>query len=1275
MNLSKKLFQSVMVTILLSALCISGMFINVAYADTVYTVPENEYTVSGSAAYTITGIKSAWLDSLTTDADGNVRISVEIPQTIGGINVTGIGANAFWTNRTPSGGSAAYSAYTNLRITNLDLSSATNLTSIGGNAFYNQSGQLYSELNVANFVLPDTINSIGASAFSRLTGLKGALVMPNNLTAISTASVFNGCTGFTSLDLNNVTTITGGSSFSGCSGLKSIDLGVIQVLTGSSAFYNCTGLEGTLTIPNTLNNLGAVLSSPSTFYGSGTASSGFTLQFQPNTQLVSIPSQCFYGAKVIGHLTIPEGITEIGTNAFGGTKIESLTLPKSIKTLYGTAFGNTDTLAEINFPQSLSHGDGLRIYNAVFQYGIYKVIVIPEYVTGLGSQCFYSRNNTLTTVYLNADPAIPFNTGSGSNSPFQGMQNNTTAVIIAKDATDYAAWNNKAVTGAFKAHLTYEMDVEFCDPTTDLPIATLSPLRKLYNRSITYEKNALTGEWLQNPAYSMPAIPSTYLTALGWSLTPNGSIFKPGYNFLVTSSKLYPAEGVTHEYIWFGQYQQTCLIGVTSDSDPALAGLVEGVDYIKEARNPGVDEYYKIEPVRWRILEQNGNQYILISEAILDSRIFTNATTGQTTRWATSDIRAWLNSTGSYSSSGFYAKAFSNDEMTLIDDTVLTDVSTTDKIYLLDYDTSIDTNYFADRLDLFPEYKNNTYGQLKMNVISFGTSYYGYWWLRTFTADIPGHGTYLYPLAVNRDADNQAAIYANSVGVGIRPMLTITLGNDNILTHAGTYNDPYVIDSMAGEAIVGVLSASPAEVNAAGDTITYTYVVTNTGNFTLTDIAVTVDGFTGDGPVPNIVLPVSSLAAGASTTATVTYTVTNTDLNAANISFSVHASAKTAINSSIVDAGSTATVLVRSMAGEAIVGVLSASPAEVSAAGNIITYTYVVTNTGNFTLTDIAVTVDNFTGDGPVPNIVLPVSSLAAGASTTATVTYTVTNTDLNAANISFSVHASANTAANTPIVSVDSTATVVIKTNSGGGGGDGGSTIPDDDDTNTDDPDSEVNTGLEGKLNTKNHIRYINGYDTGEVKPLNNITRAEVAQIFYNLLLDKTVNGTTTFSDVKQGAWYYTSVNTLASMNVIKGYEDGSYRPNAYITRAEFTAMAVRFATPTISDSSYGDVPKSHWAYGEISTAQYYGWIHGYPNGLFMPDKYISRAEVVTLVNKMLERSADQDFIDTHMAELTQFTDLVDNSLWFYYDIFEAANEHLHKHDDTGAEIWQKSN
>jgi len=1158
MNLSKKLFQSVMVTILLSALCISGMFINVAYADTVYTVPENEYTVSGSAAYTITGIKSAWLDSLTTDADGNVRISVEIPQTIGGINVTGIGANAFWTNRTPSGGSAAYTAYTNLRITNLDLSSATNLTSIGGNAFNNQSGQLYSELNVASFVLPDTINSIGASAFSRLTGLKGALVMPNNLTAISTASVFNGCTGFTSLDLNNVTTITGGSSFSGCSGLKSIDLGVIQVLTGSSTFYNCTGLEGTLTIPNTLNNLGAVLSSPSTFYGSGTASSGFTLQFQPNTQLVSIPSQCFYGAKVIGHLTIPEGITEIGTNAFGGTKIESLTLPQSIKTLYGTAFGNTDTLAEINFPQSLSHGDGLRIYNAVFQYGIYKVIVIPEYVTGLGSQCFYSRNNTLTTVYLNADPAIPFNTGSGSNSPFQGMQNNTTAVIIAKDATDYAAWNNKAVTGAFKAHLTYEMDVEFCDPTTDLPIATLSPLRKLYNRSITYEKNALTGEWLQNPSYSMPAIPSTYLTALGWSLTPNGSVFKPGYNFLVTSSKLYPAEGVTHEYIWFGQYQQTCLIGVTSDSDPALAGLVEGVDYIKEARNPGVDEYYKIEPVRWRILEQNGNQYTLISEAILDSRIFTNATTGQTTRWATSDIRAWLNSTGSYSSSGFYAKAFSNDEMTLIDDTVLTDVSTTDKIYLLDYDTSIDTNYFADRLDLFPEYKNNTYGQLKMNVISFGTSYYGYWWLRTFTADIPGHGTYLYPLAVNRDADNQAAIYANSVGVGIRPMLTITLGNDNILTHAGTYNDPYVIDSMAGEAIVGVLSASPAEVNAAGDTITYTYVVTNTGNFTLTDITVTVDGFTGD---------------------------------------------------------------------------------------------------------------------GPVPNIVLPVSSLAPGASTTATVTYTVTNTDLNAANISFSVHASANTAANTPIVSVGSTATVVIKTNSGGGGGDGGSTIPDDDDTNTDDPDSEVNTGLEGKLNTKNHIRYINGYDTGEVKPLNNITRAEVAQIFYNLLLDKTVNGTTTFSDVKQGAWYYTSVNTLASMNVIKGYEDGNYRPNAYITRAEFTAMAVRFATPTISDSSYGDVPKSHWAYGEISTAQYYGWIHGYPNGLFMPDKYISRAEVVTLVNKMLERSADQDFIDTHMAELTQFTDLVDNSLWFYYDIFEAANEHLHKHDDTGAEIWQKSN
>ena len=1154
MNWTKRLFSIAIVGILIAILCISGKFIGTAYAAAVYVVPENEYTVSGSATYAITGIKSTWLSSLTPDADGNVRISVEIPQTIGGINVTGIAANTFWTNRTASGDSAAYSAYPNLRIINLDLSSATYLTSIAGNSFYNQSGQLYSELDVANFILPDTINSVGASAFRGLDGLKGALVMPNALTTISATNVFTGCTGFISLDLNNVITISGSSTFSGCTGLKTIDLGAIQGLTGVYAFQNCTGLEGTLTIPNTLSSLG---SSINAFEGCGTAYAGFVLQFQANTQLVSIPSQAFMGAKIVGNLTLPEGITNVGQNAFNGTKIESLTLPQSIKILYGTAFGNTDTLAEINFPQTLSHGDGLQIYNAVFQRGIYKVITIPEYVTGLGSQTFYTPTNTLTTVYLNAAPTIPFNTGTGSNSPFYGMQNNAAAVIIAKDATDYDVWKARTVSGAFNAHLTYEMDVELCDPVSDLPISTLSPLKKLYNRSVTYEKNALTSEWLQNSSYSMPAIPPAYPAATGWSLTPNGSIFKPGYNFLVTSPKLYPAAGITHEYIWFGQYQQTCLVGVTSDSDPALAGLVEGVDYIKEARNPGIDEYYKIEPIRWRILEQSGNQYTLISEAILDARVFANVATGAATRWAGSDIRAWLNSTGTYSSGGFYSKAFSADEMILIDDSVLADVGTTDKVYLLDYATAIDTNYFADSLDLFPEYKNNTYGQLKMNIIYFGTSYYGYWWLRTFTADISGFSTYLYPMAVNRDADNQSIISGNLQGVGMRPMLTITLGSDHILTHAGTYNDPYVINSMAGEAIVGVLSASPTEVNAAGNTITYTYVVTNTGNFTLTDVAVTVDSFTGDGTAPSIVLPVTTLATGASTTATVTYTVTNTDLSAADISFSVHASAKTAANMPIVDTGSTATV--------------------------------------------------------------------------------------------------------------------IIVTNSSGGAPHDGGLTIvipP------TPDPLSPyINTGVAEKLNTKDHIRYINGYDTGEVKPLGNITRAEVAQIFYNLLVDKTVTGTKNFNDVQPEAWYYPSINALAALNIIKGYTDGGYHPDAYITRAEFTAIAVRFATSTVSDSLYLDVPKTHWAYGEISTAQHYGWINGYPDGHFMPDAYILRAEAVTIVNRMLGRSADQGFVDTHVEDLAQFSDLVDNSLWFYYDIVEAANEHEYRNDDTGAEIWQKDN
>ena len=243
-----------------------------------------------------------------------------------------------------------------------------------------------------------------------------------------------------------------------------------------------------------------------------------------------------------------------------------------------------------------------------------------------------------------------------------------------------------------------------------------------------------------------------------------------------------------------------------------------------------------------------------------------------------------------------------------------------------------------------------------------------------------------------------------------------------------------------------------------------------------------------------------------------------------------------------------------------------------------------------------------------------------------------------------------------------------------GGGGSNGGTIVatpskPTDSST----PSRDKDKPNVAKLNTERHIRYISGYASGEVKPFDNITRAEIAQIFYSLLIDKTTAGEVNFSDIKQGKWYYTSINTLASLNVIEGYSDGSYRPDAYITRAEFTAIVVRFANPADSASSYSDVPSTHWAFREISTAQHYGWINGYPNRLFMPDAYITRAEAVAVVNRVLGRSADRDYVDANMNRLNQFVDLTDNGQWFYYDIIEAANAHEYEKDYAGFETWQK--
>lgn len=216
-------------------------------------------------------------------------------------------------------------------------------------------------------------------------------------------------------------------------------------------------------------------------------------------------------------------------------------------------------------------------------------------------------------------------------------------------------------------------------------------------------------------------------------------------------------------------------------------------------------------------------------------------------------------------------------------------------------------------------------------------------------------------------------------------------------------------------------------------------------------------------------------------------------------------------------------------------------------------------------------------------------------------------------------------------------------------------------------DPDD---TGVSAWLNTKDHAQYLNGYPEGTFEPDNNMTRAEAAQMFYNLLLDQDVESAVAFSDVPADAWYAKAVNTLASLGMINGVGDNKYEPDRSITRAEFTAIAMRFSElPTGGENSFSDVTQNDWFYDVVVGSIQYGWITGYPDGTFRPNATITRAEVTTITNRMLGRSADEAYVDGHAADLRQFSDL-SKTHWAYYDIMEATNTHDYTKAD-GAETW----
>lgn len=217
-------------------------------------------------------------------------------------------------------------------------------------------------------------------------------------------------------------------------------------------------------------------------------------------------------------------------------------------------------------------------------------------------------------------------------------------------------------------------------------------------------------------------------------------------------------------------------------------------------------------------------------------------------------------------------------------------------------------------------------------------------------------------------------------------------------------------------------------------------------------------------------------------------------------------------------------------------------------------------------------------------------------------------------------------------------------------------------------DPDD---TGVSDLLDTENHNQYLFGYPEGTFGPDQNMTRAEVAQMFYNLLVDKNVAITATFEDVPADAWYAKSVNTLASMGIISGVGENRFEPERSITRAEFTSMAMKFTKGALDGTNvFSDVHSGDWFYEAVVGSIQYGWIEGYEDGTFRPENWITRIEVTSIVNKMLGRFADREFVAGHADELNAFSD-VTSTHWGYYHIVEATNSHTYTKPSTNVETW----
>ena len=213
----------------------------------------------------------------------------------------------------------------------------------------------------------------------------------------------------------------------------------------------------------------------------------------------------------------------------------------------------------------------------------------------------------------------------------------------------------------------------------------------------------------------------------------------------------------------------------------------------------------------------------------------------------------------------------------------------------------------------------------------------------------------------------------------------------------------------------------------------------------------------------------------------------------------------------------------------------------------------------------------------------------------------------------------------------------------------------------------------IAGIFNRVDHYAYVWGYPDGTVQPNANITRAEITALFTRLLLQdvwlKYKCETNNFEDVLNNAWFHGDVSTMANMNVIGGYPDGTFKPNDPITRAEFAAIISKFDQYEIKNRNRFPDIAGHWAEEAILEVAEAGWVGGYEDGTFRPEKNLTRAETMVIINKMLGRTPQS--VDDLLDGMITWPDNADPTAWYYIDVQEATNGHDYTKHANGCETW----